>query len=120
MGFFEDAVITVKKAGKTVGEKATEVYDVSKKKISSAEIKNKIKAAYADMGKLVYEAKKNNINNDDKIAPYITLVDDLNLQMQRLQEEIDQIKNVVTCENCEAVNPLTSEFCSKCGAKLPK
>lgn len=120
MGFFEDAVLTVKKAGKTVGEKATEVYDVSKKKVGTAEIKNKIKAAYADMGMLIYDAKKNNVNNDEKIAPYIALVDDLNLQLKKLQEEIDQIKNVVTCENCEAVNSLSSEFCSKCGAKLPK
>lgn len=120
MGFFEEAVITVKKAGKTVGDKATEVYGVSKKKISAAELKNKIKAAYADMGQLVYEAKKNNVDNDEKIAPYIALVDDLNLQLQKLQEEIDQIKNVITCENCEGVNPVSAEFCSKCGARLQK
>lgn len=120
MGFFEDAVLTVKKTGKNIGDKANEQYGVLKKKVSVTEVKNKIKAAYTDMGRIVYEAKKSQVDCGDKLTPYIALIDDLNRQLATLQAEIDQLKNVVTCPNCQSANPSSAEFCASCGSKLPK
>lgn len=120
MGFLEDAVLTVKKTGKTIGAKANQQYGVIKKNVSATEVKNKIKAAYTDMGQLVYEAIKNNTECDDKLEPYITLIDDLNVQLEAIQSELNQIKNLTVCPECQTANPSTSEFCSSCGTKLPK
>ena len=118
MDFFEDAVVSIKKASKNVGEKANEVYDVSKKKINVAELKNKINSTEAELGHIVYEAKKNNTDYEEKIEPYITLLNKLNEQIKILQKEMDQIKKIITCPNCQTTNPEKAKFCFHCGAKL--
>lgn len=120
MGFLEDTVITVKKTGKVIGTKANEQYGVIKKKVSAAEIKNKIKAAYTDMGQAVYEASKTGADCKEKLEPYIALIDDLNVQLEAVQAEIDRLKNLTTCAECQTSNPSSAEFCSACGAKLQK
>lgn len=120
MGFFEEAVVSMKKAGKTVGEKANEAYGRTKKKVELTEVKSKIKAAYTDIGQLVYEGKKSGVDNTVKIEPYIVLIDDLNDQIQSLQDEINELKNISVCSICGAENTADAEFCSKCGAKIAK
>lgn len=120
MGFLENTVITVKKTGKAIGLKANEQYGVIKKKVGATEVKNKIKAAYTEIGAAVYEAEKNNTDCKDKIEPYINLIDDLNAQLDEIQAEIDRLKKAATCPNCQHVNQSTADYCSACGTKLEK
>ena len=68
MGLFEDVVINAKSAANVVGKKAGQLMDISKLKISAAELNNEMNKKYEALGKAVYDAKKIDADPSDLIA----------------------------------------------------
>ena len=58
MGVWEDVVLNAKTAVNAVGKKAGEMVDISKLRLSATEITREISNQFEEIGRMVYEAKK--------------------------------------------------------------
>ena len=90
MGLFEDVVINAKSAANAVGKKAGQLVDVSKLKISAAELNNEINTKYEALGKAVYDAKKADSDPADLVAEAMVAIDELQDQLKALEEQIQE------------------------------
>ncbi len=100
------------------GKKAGEIIDVSKIKISIADINSEIKKNHEEIGKLYYDMEE---NGNDNTVLMNSLIEDINEKKEKLLElnkKYQDIKNVITCPNCETKNEKDNIYCTKCGEKL--
>ncbi len=118
MGVFEDIFVKAKAAAGALGEKAGQYVDVSKMNIKLAEFKGDLKSEFENLGKIVYECEKNNIENRSGIHASIAQIDNITLQIEELKRQIASIRNKVICKSCGSQNEVDSVYCSKCGEKL--
>ena len=118
MGVWEDFFVKAKVAVDTLGEKAGQFVDVSKLNIKMAELKNDMKNEYETLGKAVYRAKKEQIEDDVTINYEIAQIDNLSLQIEELKKQIAAMKNKVLCQSCGQPNEIGSCYCAKCGEEL--
>lgn len=118
MGVFEDIFVKAKAAAGALGEKAGQYVDVSKMNIKLAEFKGDLKSEFENLGKVVYECEKNNIENRSGINASIAQIDNITLQIEELKRQIASIRNKVICKSCGSQNEIDSIYCAKCGEKL--
>ena len=118
MGVFEDFVVNVKSAADAMGKKTEQIIDLSKLKLNQTEINNKVTKCFERLGKLVYEASKNEIGAEEQISECKSEIDDLLVQLRAVTEQIALVKNKKKCRKCGADNLPEMRFCGKCGAKL--
>ena len=118
MGMFEDAVLNMKAAIDTVGEKTGKLVDLSKLKINECEINNTISKELEKLGKLVYDFKELGVNNEDKIKDSLLSLSSLYDQLKAVDEQINEFKKKKICPNCKAANDMDMKFCGNCGCKM--
>lgn len=118
MGLFENAVNTARSAAKTVGKKAEEVLDLSRNKLSISELENKLEASYASLGMLYYNYLENGTTDPEKEQALVSEIDGIHAAVRELKENINEMRNRVTCPACAAANDPQAVFCSQCGARL--
>lgn len=118
MGLFENAVNTARSAAKTVGKKAEEVLDLSRNKLSISELENKLEASYASLGMLYYNYLENGTTDPEKEQALVREIDGIHASVRELKENINEMRNRVTCPACAAANDPQAVFCSQCGARL--
>ena len=118
MGLFEDVVVNAKSAVNVVGKKAGQFVDVSKLRISSADLNNEISKRFESLGRTVYEAKKTDNDASDLVNECITAIDDLYEQLDAVNEQLVSMRAKQVCKNCGQENPQGADYCSKCAHKL--
>lgn len=118
MGLFEDVVVNAKSAANVVGKKAIQLVDVSKLRISAADLNNEISKRYESLGRAVYEAKKTNNDASDLIAESIRSIEELYEQLDAINEQLASARERLVCKNCGQENQQGSVYCCKCGSKL--
>ena len=118
MGVLEDFFVKAKEAVDTLGEKAGQLVDVSKLNIKMAELKNDMKNEYVGLGKAVYKAKKENVEEDAAINYSVAQIDNLSMQIEELKKQIATMKNKVICKSCGQPNEMESHYCAKCGSVI--
>lgn len=118
MSFFNDALNKAKKAADTVGKGATAAADTAKLKIGVSEAKSEIKKSYTALGELVYEAKMDGYDATAQIEEAVANINALKDKIADLNAQLLKISNKTICANCGEINPITSSFCAKCGAKI--
>ncbi len=117
-GLFDDVVVNAKAAAAAVSQKASAVCDVSKHKLSAAEIRGEINKRLRSLGALTYKSKVNNIDLSEEISKTISEITELKENLSVINEHIASSKNQKRCPKCEAIAPKNSLFCNICGAKL--
>lgn len=118
MGVLEDFFVKAKVAVDAIGEKAGQIVDVSKLNIRMAELKSDMKNEYEALGKAVYKAKKENIEDEVTVNYEIAQIDNLSMQIEELKKQIATMKNKVLCESCGEPNEIDACYCSKCGEHI--
>ena len=118
MGLFENAVNTARSAAKNVGKKAEEVLDLYRNKLSIAELENKLNDSYAALGMLYYNYLENGMTDPGREQELVREIDEANAAIKDLKENINELRNRVTCPACAAANAPEAVFCSQCGARL--
>lgn len=120
MGLFEDMVVNTKAAVLGAGKVAGKFVDISKLRISSAEMHAQISKKLSELGMIVYKDYKDNKEEPDKssIKSLVTEIDDLYKEFHRIQKKIAFIKNKLKCKKCGYENEQGSRFCTRCGEKL--
>lgn len=120
MGLFEDVVVNTKSVVNVVGKKAGQIVDISKLRISAADLNNEISKRFEVLGRMIYDAKKAGNESNDLVTECIAAIDDLYEQLDAVNEQLVQMRNKLVCKDCGAENSQDSVFCSRCGSKLDK
>lgn len=115
---FDDVVVNAKAAASMVSKKATDVYDVSKQKITAAEIRSEINKKLRFLGALTYKSQIYNIDLSEKITLTVSEINDLKDNLNLINQNIESSKNTKKCPQCGATVPKKSLFCNLCGSKI--
>lgn len=118
MGVLEDFLVKAKNAVGNLGEKAGQFVDVSKLNIKMAELKSDLKNEYESLGKTIYKATKEQIDDQSTINYEIAQIDNLNLRISELKTQIATMKNKTLCKFCGQPNEIGSSYCTKCGKEI--
>lgn len=113
MGLFDDVVVNAKSAASVVSKKAGTLYDVSKLKLSAANLRGELNKKFRAYGEAVYDG-----------APAQEL-EELKLQIKELRESLKEVSDVLkstqnrgVCPQCGANIIKGAQFCHCCGATL--
>lgn len=101
---------------KDVAQKAKDMKIVMGLNSQIANQKDIIKKTYSELGEAYF---KDNIGNEE--SPYAELlnrISDAEEAIEKLNEQIKDIKGIQTCPNCGADLEDSDLFCKKCGTKL--
>lgn len=117
-GFMEKIMQYTKKTQEVVAQKSGEVAKMTKLKMSIVSTEGKIKEAYATIGRIVYEAYRDDEGDSDAIETKCRELDDLYADLEQLKAEYAAVRNMKRCEACGTDNNAEATYCSKCGAVL--
>ncbi len=107
------------KIAKEVAKRTSNAITQTKLAFSVNEAQNKIKDIYAEIGKSLY-AKHIDGNDYTEFSDELLQIDKLMEEIEILNDKIAELKNSLKCQECGALNPNSSDYCSKCGSQLPK
>ena len=118
MGVWEDVVLNAKTAVNAVGKKAGEMVDISKLRLSATEITREISNQFEEIGRMVYETKKEEKDNQEAIDAKMAAIDELYEQLDAVNDKLDELKKTIKCEKCGTRSGKGTIYCPKCGTKL--
>ena len=119
-GKFSQAKEEAGKIAKIAIDKTTNAVDITKLNIAKGEAESKIGKLYAKIGEVIYEQYKNGEGFDGIIGESLIEIDKFKEEADDLKAQIAALKTTAPCPNCNQQNDKSSEYCSKCGAKLVK
>lgn len=118
MGVFEDVVSKAKNAADYAGRKTGEFVEVSKLRLSAAELQDKINKAFQELGYVVYESGKDGTDPAEALKEKSASIDSLYEQLAAVNEKIAELRRLKKCAACDFANPEDANYCLRCGAKL--
>ncbi len=118
MDFVDKAVSKAKEVFDVASQKTGEVVAVEKQKFDIATLKSKREKDYCKLGKLCYEAMKEDGEQSDEIKSLIADITEKSKEIDEMYEDLLKIKNKTVCFNCGASVSKGSAYCNNCGAKL--
>lgn len=118
MGILDDVVINAKSAAEAVGKKAGQLVDVSKLRISVAEINSEMSKRFQALGQYVYENARDGLAEDAEAVGKMAEIDELSAQLAAVVKELGDKQNKTICPVCGKQCATCDRFCSVCGTKL--
>lgn len=118
MNLFDDVLIMCGKCIDTVVEKTGEVLDYSKAKLDKSSINVKLREKYQVLGKLCYDMSESGDDETGTMKKLIADIRSLKEDLRNIEEESEKAAKFKECRYCNAKNPQTASYCSKCGEKL--
>lgn len=100
---------------KDSAQKSAEVLRVQKR-IST--MKQEAENIYYQLGKSYYAQFISGDDNNDLLNQLCAMLATLERDIQALDEQIDEIRNIVRCPKCGNTQDVDSSFCASCGQKL--
>ncbi|MBQ4313792.1 MAG: hypothetical protein IJC18_06220 [Clostridia bacterium] len=120
MSFFEDAMINAKNITAAVGEKTGRVVDISRLRLSAAEINREITKRYEALGRVVYDARKAETDIKGLVDECVRSIDALYARLDDVNAKIAKLKDKKYCSLCGAMVERTSLYCSRCGNRIER
>lgn len=90
----------------------------TKLSISINEANNKIKDIYSEIGKDIYIKYLDGELPESEFQASFEQIDKLMEDIDSLNAKKAELKNSLCCSECNTFNPLSADYCSKCGAPL--
>lgn len=118
MGVLDDVIVNAKSAADAVGKTASKLVDISKLRISAADLNAEIGKKYESLGRAVYDAQKAGDSPAQSVSEIITAIDDLREQLEAVNVQLSSARQKTVCSFCGHENAPDAAFCSKCGHKL--
>lgn len=118
MKIIDDVVVNAKSVASDLGKKAGKVIDISKLRLSAADISAEINKKFRALGKLVFTAKREGADNETDIEDIMNEIEDLYDQLDAVNEQIVLMRHQKICPVCKKENPAEAEFCNACGSAL--
>ncbi|MEE0945087.1 MAG: zinc-ribbon domain-containing protein [Clostridia bacterium] len=108
---FNKAVDGAEKYANIAVDKTSSLIDKAKITVAVNDAEKKIKEIMVQIGEYVYDNYGTEAEFPEEIASKCA-------EIEKLKEEIAELKNAVVCSNCGEYNPSENEFCGKCGEKI--
>lgn len=118
MSFFEDALLTAKNAAGVVCEKTGRAVDISKLRLSAAEITKEIERRYEALGRLVYDSNKAGTDIGGLMEECVRSIDALYNRLDDVNGRIAKLKDKKYCAACGAVLDRSAVYCARCGSRV--
>ena len=118
MGSFDDIVFGAKTAAEAVGKKATAFMDISRLKISAADIRSEIGKRYEALGRAVYNSRKDGLDIEPLAAECEESIDALYGRLERVNQKIAELTEKTVCDSCGNRIEKDAVYCPKCGTKV--
>ena len=118
MGFLDDFSKKISSASQEAIAKTKDFADITKLNSNISDEKNKINAAYKEIGKMYFEA-----HSEDFEESYGELVGNIKASLEKIatfEQQIVEIKGVTKCPNCGAEVAKGAAFCTACGTAIPQ
>lgn len=115
---FDDVIVNTKAVASVVTKKASGVYDISKHKITAAEIRGEINKKLRVLGAMTYKQNVQGIDLSEQTKQIIDEITCLKENLKSINEHIAESRNRIKCPICNASLPKNSVFCNICGAKI--
>lgn len=118
MDFFEEIGRRLTDAGQGVAQQTKSLTEAAKLNRAISAEEEGILQMYADIGKLYYEAHK-----DEPGAEFVERMQSITeafVRIRQYKEKQKDLKGVVQCPVCGAETSHTALFCSSCGTRLAK
>ncbi len=112
MAFMDD----LKKFGKNVAQKSSDMVETTKLNMSISQEKEKINKLYYEIGAAVYEQYK--LGNDLGLGDKCMQIAEYEAKVEEFQAKILEIKNAAKCPGCGAEVSAETAFCANCGTKI--
>ena len=103
---------------KEVTKRTSNAITSTKLSYSINEANNKAEDIFAKIGKAIYENRIAEIGEDIDFSSEFETIDAIMQDIENLKAKKAELKNAVMCAECGTLNPIESEYCSKCGAQL--
>lgn len=118
MGFWDQFVSSAKTVANAAGEKAGELYEVSRLKLQALQVNNDLQKEFERLGRMVYDQGKHGTDNSELIEGCAAEIENLLAALDELNDMIHDEVGTISCPSCGESIPLDSVYCSKCGAKV--
>ena len=99
-------------------DKTTNAVDITKLNLAKNETEGKISKLYSKIGEIIYTQYKDGAGFDGDISDALAEIDKFKAEAEEIAEQIAALKSTAACPECGQQNGKSSEYCSKCGAKL--
>lgn len=116
MAFFEQLSKKVTQVSQTTIQKTKEIADIAKLNSNISEEERTIESLYNQIGK--YYVEKYGNNCDEECKSLVNNIKEAEEKIQDYRMQIQEIKGVIRCPNCQTDIPEHSQFCNVCGYKL--
>lgn len=115
MAFFDKLSETLTNASKDVSQKAKDLSGVAKLTMDIHTKEDQLQKMYAQIGKLYFEAHK-----DDETAEYAQMpqIKAVLATIEDMKKELSELKGTKVCPRCGQEVKVTDVYCKSCGAKL--
>lgn len=118
MSMLDDMIVNAKSAADAVGKTATKLVDISKLRISAADLNAEIDRKFESLGRAVYEARKSGADAEQAVAETTAAIDELREQLAAVNVQLSSVRQKTVCSYCGHENHADDVFCSKCGHRL--
>ncbi|NLP47598.1 MAG: hypothetical protein GX345_01480 [Clostridiales bacterium] len=95
MSFFDDALITAKAVGETVGKKAEGLLIISKKKLEIIETENRLSKNFEKLGRLYFDSLNFDTSNLTDDVDKDNLVDETTVLSEKLSRLKEELKDII-------------------------
>ncbi len=99
-------------------KKANQNSRYMKLQISKAALRKLLEVQYREMGMLVYEMCRRDINAAEDIASLAVQIDFTKKRIAAIDRRMQEVMELIRCPRCGSVVKIKNAFCSHCGCKL--
>jgi uncharacterized coiled-coil DUF342 family protein len=117
MSVFNNFTKKVSETAKAAAKKSGDIVEMTKINMSIGAEEDKIKKAYAEIGKKIYELSASGAEIPESVKEQCDAINTYESTIEELKQKILEYKNIKVCASCGTELDLETVFCPKCGAK---
>ncbi len=117
MSVFENITRKVSDTAKAAAKKSGELVEVTKLNMNISAEEDKIRKAYSDIGKIVYNAYSKGAEVGEEYKALCQAIKAYEEVIAETRQKILDLKNLKVCTGCGTDLEQDILFCPKCGAK---
>ena len=116
MAFFDDMVGKMTNFGQDVAKKGKNISDTAKLSSELRNLENEKNNCLMQLGQIFYLQYSDVMDAQSRTIK--ERIDDIALKTEQIQQQIQQLRGVVRCPNCQREVSVNSAFCNFCGTKI--
>lgn len=118
MSILDETFNSFRELTDTVIEKTGKLMDVSRLKLTSAEISKEITKRYEALGRVVYDSQKAGTDIDGLVKECVRSIDALYGRLDDVNARVANLRDKKYCGACGAVVEKNALYCTRCGGRV--